>query len=29
MDTEVRLSFNRKVSFADGHSFGDVGPYER
>ena len=29
MNTEVRLSFSRKISFADGHSFGDVGPYER
>ena len=29
MNTEVRLSFTRNVSFADGHSFGDVGPYER
>ncbi|MEC9140484.1 MAG: hypothetical protein VX724_01835, partial [Chloroflexota bacterium] len=29
MNTEVRLSFSRKINFADGHSFGDVGPYER
>jgi len=29
MNTEIRLTFNRKFSFADGHSFGDAGPYER
>ena len=29
MNTEIRINFNRKVSFAEGHSYGDVGPYER
>ena len=29
MNTEIRITFNRKVSFAEGHSYGDVGPYER
>jgi hypothetical protein len=29
MNTEVRLTFNRKFAFADGHSYGDSGPYER
>jgi len=29
MNTEVRLTFNRKFKFADGHSYGDAGPYER
>ena len=29
MNTEVRLRIDRKVEFADGFAFGDVGPYER
>jgi hypothetical protein len=29
MDTEIRLNFNRRISFADGHAFGEVGAYER
>ena len=29
MNTEIRITFNRKVSFAEGHPYGDVGPYER
>ena len=29
MNTEVRLEINRKISYADGHAFGAVGPYER
>ena len=29
MNTEVRLSIERRMSFADGFSFGAAGPYER
>jgi len=29
MNTEIRLDFNRRISFAKGHAFGDVGAYER
>ena len=29
MNTQVRLNIQRQVSFADGFSFGDAGPYER
>ena len=29
MKTDVRLDITRHVSFADGHAFGDTGPYER
>ena len=29
MKTNVRVEIKRKLSFADGYSFGEVGPYER
>jgi hypothetical protein len=29
MNTEVRLQIDRTVSFAEGHEFGEAGPYER
>jgi hypothetical protein len=29
MNTLVRLEITRRISFADGHAFGDAGPYER
>ena len=29
MNTQVRLFLNHKVSFAEGHAFGESGPYER
>ena len=29
MNTQVRLYLNHKVIFAEGHAFGESGPYER
>ena len=29
MNTEIRLDLDKQRSFAEGHAFGDVGPYER